>query len=135
MGAIMLFFLYLLALMALAIGTAAIYMAMIKPFPVEWLYYHYFIRKPLVWTIFVGMIVWVIWEARQSGSFHIPNIFPVFLTGLAVILAYKMHQGNVFRAVDFPEMTEDLSNLPLMMICNWGSLNTTELPRRTHWIM
>jgi hypothetical protein len=113
MGAIMLFFLYLLALMALAIGTAAIYMAMIKPFPVEWLYYHYFIRKPLVWTIFVGMIVWVIWEARQSGSFHIPNIFPVFLTGLAVILAYKMHQGNVFRAVDFPEMTEDLSNLPI----------------------
>jgi hypothetical protein len=33
--------------------------------------------------------------------------------GLAVILAYKMHQENAFKAVDFPAMAEDLSNLPI----------------------
>ena len=31
---------YLLAIIALLVGTAAIYMALIAAFPVSWLYYH-----------------------------------------------------------------------------------------------
>ena len=105
--------LYLLAIIALATGTAAIYMALLDPFPVAWLYYHYFIRKPVVWTIFIGAIVWVIWEASQTGSFPLWSIFPILLMGVAVVLAYKMHQETAFPAVDFPKMVNDISNLPI----------------------
>ena len=42
--------LYLLSIIALLVGSAAVYMALLKPFPVQWLYYHYFIRKPVVWA-------------------------------------------------------------------------------------
>ena len=38
----MLFLFYLFAILSLAIGTAAIYMALIQSFPVQWLYFHYF---------------------------------------------------------------------------------------------
>lgn len=61
--------LYLLAIVALLIGTAAIYMTMIRPFPVEWLYYHYFIRKPVVWAIFTGTVIWAIGVTMQTGVF------------------------------------------------------------------
>lgn len=107
------YLLYLLAIISLATGTAAIYMAMIKPFPVEWLYYHYFIRKPVVWTILIGTVTWMAWESWQSGTFPAGTVFPVMLMGLAVILAYKMHQENAFRAEDFPTMAEDAFSLPI----------------------
>jgi hypothetical protein len=109
----MVFLLYLLAMVALATGTAAIYMAIIKPFPVEWLYYHYFIRKPLVWAIFIGTVTWLVWEASQAGTFHGWSLIPIFLMVLAIVLTYKMHQEHAFQAVDFPEMAEDESSLPL----------------------
>jgi hypothetical protein len=109
----MIFLLYTLALIALATGTAAIYMAIIKPFPIEWLYYHYFIRKPIVWMIFIGTIIWIFWETNQTGKFPTWSVVPVFFMGLAVILTYKMHQENAFRAVDFPEMAKDIKILPL----------------------
>ena len=107
------FVVYLLAIMALATGTAAIYMALVKPFPVQWVYYHYFIRKPVVWTILVGTVFWVGWQTWQTGAFPLWTIIPVILMGLAVILTYKMHQENAFKAVDFPAMAEDISSLPL----------------------
>ncbi|MCP4140661.1 MAG: DUF3179 domain-containing protein [Chloroflexi bacterium] len=110
----MAFLLYLLALIALATGTAAIYMALIKPFPVEWLYYHYFIRKPIVWTIFIGTVIWAVWESSQKGTIPLWSIIPIFLMGLAIALAYKMHQENAFPAVDFPAMADDISNLPMV---------------------
>ena len=109
----MIFLLYLLAFIALATGSAAIYMTLIKPFPVEWLYYHYFIRKPIAWTILIGTVVWVVWESSQTGTFPIWSIIPVVLMGLATVLTYKMHQENAFPAVDFPDMAEDVSRLPL----------------------
>ncbi|MCG2784229.1 MAG: hypothetical protein L6461_03905 [Anaerolineae bacterium] len=109
----MIFLFYLLALIALATGTAAIYMAIIKPFPVEWLYYHYFIRKPIVWAISTGALAWLTWETGRTGTFPAWGIPPVFLMGLAVLLSYKMHQENAFQAVDFPAMAEDTSGLPL----------------------
>ena len=105
--------LYLLAILALATGTAAIYMALLKPFPVEWLYYHYFIRKPIVWLIFVGTIAWATWETSQNGTFPLASILPILIMGLSIVLAYKMHQETAFPAVDFPEMADDIPNLPI----------------------
>ena len=109
----MIFVLFLLAIIALATGTAAIYMTLVKPFPVQWLYYHYFIRKPIVWTILVGTVFWVGWQTWQTRAFSLWTIIPILLMGLSVILAYKMHQENAFNAVDFPAMAEDISSLPL----------------------
>ena len=109
----MVFLFYLLAIIALATATAAIYMALIKSFPVQWLYYHYFIRKPIVWTILVVTVFWVGWQTWQTGAFPLWTIIPIFLMGLSVILTYKMHQERAFKAVDFPAMAEDTSSLPL----------------------
>ena len=109
----MVFLFYLLAIIALATGTAAIFMALIKSFPVQWLYYHYFIRKPIVWTILVGTIIWAFGITLQTGVFPIWTLIPLALMGLAVVLTYKMHQENAFRAVDFPVIAEDISSLPL----------------------
>jgi len=109
----MVFLFYLLAIIALATGTAAIYMTLIKSFSVQWLYYHYFIRKPMVWAILVGTVIWAFGITLQTGVFPIWTLIPLALMGLAVVLTYKMHQENAFRAVDFPVMAEDLSSLPL----------------------
>ncbi|MCB9137573.1 MAG: DUF3179 domain-containing protein [Caldilineaceae bacterium] len=104
---------YLLALIALATSTAAVYMALLKPFPVQWLYYHYFIRKPLVWTILIGAILATFWITRQTGAFPLWALVPLALMALAALLTDKMHQENAFKAVDFPAMAEDVSSLPL----------------------
>lgn len=106
--------LYILAIVALLVSTAAIYMALIKPFPVLWLYYHYFIRKPVVWAIFGGSLLWVTWQALNSGSFQLSDTVPLGLMGLAVVLTYRMHQETAFPAVDFPAMSDDPSKLPFM---------------------
>lgn len=74
----MVFLFYLLAVIALATGTAAIYMALIKPFPVQWLYYHYFIRKPLVWTILAGT-VWNIRGKHIKGEIR-ADLVPIALS-------------------------------------------------------
>jgi hypothetical protein len=103
----------ILTIIALAVGTAAIYMALLEPFPVQWLYYHYFVRKPLVWAIFVGVSLWVAWETWRTGSFPAWTLLPLVLIGLSVVLAYRMHQETVFAAVDFPKLAADPSSLPL----------------------
>jgi len=105
--------LYLLAAIALLIGTAAIYMALVKAFPVQWLYYHYFIRKPLVWSILGGSLTWVAWRAYGAGSFPLETVVPLGLMGLAVVLTYRMHQETAFPAVDFPAMSDDPLQQPL----------------------
>lgn len=107
----MIFLLYLLAIIALAISTAAIYMSLIEQFPVHWLYYHYFVRKPIVWTIFTGTVVWIFWVTWQTGVFPFPSIIPAVLMALAIVLTHKMHQENIFKAVYLPVMVEDLSSL------------------------
>ncbi|KAA3607328.1 MAG: DUF3179 domain-containing protein [Planctomycetota bacterium] len=88
-------------------------MALISLFPIQWLYYHYFIRKPLVWSLLgVGLL----WEARyviDSGSFRPESAVPLGLLGLAVVLAYRMHQETAFPAVDYPTMAEAPLELPL----------------------
>ena len=86
MTADMLAILYLLAIVALASGTSAIYMARVKPFPVQWLYYHYFIRKPLVWTILAGALAWVAVAGMRSGSFPASALGPITIMCLAMAL-------------------------------------------------
>ncbi len=105
--------LYMFAIIALLVGTAAIYMAMIKPFPLQWLYYHYFIRKPLVWAIFAGSLCWVLWRTFDAGSFPLDALPPLGLMALAIVLTYRMHQEVAFPAVDFPAMADDPLQLPL----------------------
>ena len=109
----MLTILYPLALISLLTGTAAIYMAMIPAFPVEWLYYHYFIRKPIVWMIFIGTLLWTTLMTVVHGAFPAFVIIPLIIIGLSVVLAYKMHQENAFPAVDFPETADEINNLPI----------------------
>ena len=104
---------YLLALLALIIGTAAIYMALIEIFPVNWLYYHYFIRKPINWTILTVLIIWTFFIYLQENQFPLWALIPIILTGFAVVLTYKMHQETAFKAVDFPVLATDISKLPI----------------------
>ncbi len=106
-------FFYILSLLALTVGTAAIYMTLIEAFPVNWLYYHYFIRKPINWTIFVTFLIWTFIIYQQKGEFPAWTIAPILLTSLAVVLAYKMHQENAFKAIDFPVLTNEISKLPI----------------------
>ena len=105
--------LYVLAIVALLVGTAAIYMALIKPFPVHWLHYHYFLRKPVVWSIFGGSLLWVAWLAVDSASVPWSMLTPLAMMALAIVLTYRMHQEIAFPAVDFPAMAEHPLELPL----------------------
>jgi len=105
--------LYLLAITSLLVGTAAIYMALIKSFPVQWLYYHYFVRKPVVWAILIGSTAWTLWATERTGVFPQWALVPLLLMGLAILLSYKMHQENAFQAVDFPVVADDPFALPL----------------------
>lgn len=104
---------YMLAFTAVLIGTAAIYMALIEAFPVSWLYYHYFIRKPVNWSIFIGIISWTALIYYQSNEFPIWTIAPIIISCFALILTYKMHQDKAFPAVFFPEIAKDPEGLPL----------------------
>lgn len=109
----MVFLFYLLAIIALATGTAAIYMALIQSFSVKWLYYHYFISKPIVWAILVATVVWVFGINLQTDEFPIWTLIPLAVIVQSVVLTYKMHQEKAFREVDFSVMSEDISSLPL----------------------
>lgn len=104
---------YILAILALAIGTAAIYMALSGLFPVQWLYYHYFIRKPAVWTILGVASALTIGLTVRAAEFPVWAVVPLIIMALGVVLTYKMHQDNAFKALDFPGMAQDISNLPI----------------------
>ncbi|WP_298923788.1 DUF3179 domain-containing protein [uncultured Ramlibacter sp.] len=105
--------LYLLSAAALLVGTAAISMALLKPFPIAWLHRHYFVRKPVVWTIFAGSLAWAAGLWAAAGAFPWAAAVPLALTGLAVALTYHMHQESAFPAVDFPAMANAPLRLPL----------------------
>lgn len=84
---------------------------LVEKFPVKILYYHYHFRKPLVWIIFIASIGYQI--INSSNGFPTNAIPPIAIIGLAVILTYKVHQSNWFKAVYFPKMTNDFDALPL----------------------
>lgn len=102
-----------MAFLAIIIATAAIYMPMLEAFPVNWSYYHYFIRKPINWTIFIALLLWSLFLYLQNNQFPMQAIAPIIIAGIAVVLAYKMHQESSFKAVDFPEMAGDIEKLPI----------------------
>lgn len=104
---------YLIAVISLLIGTAAIFMPLIPIFPYTWLYYHYIIRKPVNWSIFMGLISWTVYITIETQTFPLWTIGPLIISLLALILTYKMHQERAFQAVDFPEMTFETANLPI----------------------
>ncbi|MCB1395580.1 MAG: DUF3179 domain-containing protein [Rhodobacteraceae bacterium] len=83
-------------------------MALIEVFPVSWLYYHYFLRKPVVWAILIGTLLW----GLLQPAFPWALIGPLVLMALAVILTYRMHQAVAFPAIDFPPEAE-AATLPL----------------------
>ena len=105
--------LYLLAAIGLLVGTAPIYLGLFQIFPVQWLYYHYFIRKPVVWSLLGLGLVWVTWGVLSTSSLQLEAFVPLGLLGLAVVLTYRMHQEAVFPPVDYPDMSEDPQQLPL----------------------
>ena len=131
--------LYIPAIVALLVGTGAIYMALIKPFPVHWLYYHYFLRKPVVWSIFGASLLWVAWLAVDSASVPWSTLTPLAMMALAIVLTYRMHQENAFPAVDFPAMAEDPLRLPLKRSriartrSSSPSSSKVASPRPIHW--
>lgn len=104
---------YLASIISLLVGTAAIYMALIERFPISWLYYHYFIRKPLNWSIFLGLCMWAMLIYHAQNAFPYWAIAPVGISLLSLILTYKMHQETAFPAVDFPEIAKKPDSLPL----------------------
>ena len=101
---------YIIAFISLIIGLGAIF-TLVEKFPVKLLYYHYHYRKPLIWIIFITSLGYNI--LNSSNGFPTNAIPPLAIIGLAVILTYKVHQSNWFKAVYFPEMTNDLDSLPL----------------------
>ena len=101
---------YIIAFFSLIIGMGAIF-TLVEKFPVKLLYYHYHYRKPLIWIIFTASLGYNI--LNSSNGFPTNVIPPLAIIGLAVILTYKVHQSNWFKAVYFPKMTNDLDSLPL----------------------
>ncbi len=101
---------YTIAFFSLIIGMGAIF-TLVEKFPVKLLYYHYHFRKPLIWSIFIVSIGYQF--INSSNGFNANVIPPLIIIGLAVILTYKVHQSNWFKAVYFPELTDDFDSLPL----------------------
>ncbi len=105
--------LYVLGVVALAIGTGAVYMALVPAFPAAWLHYHYFVRKPAVWGLSAAGVLIVGWATVRDGAFPLAALVPLVLLGVAIVLTYRMHQETVFAAVDFPPMADDPRRLPI----------------------
>lgn len=84
---------------------------LVEKFPVKLLYYHYHFRKPLIWILFIASFGTQI--NNLSNGVSLNAIPPLAIIGLTVILTYKVHQSNWFKAVSYPEMTTDFDTLPL----------------------
>lgn len=104
---------YLLASISLVVGTAAIYLAMIEWVPVSWLYYHYFVRKPVTIGIIGLLLGLTVNLYLKDSQFPLWTIPPMVMVLLGFVLSLKMHQSKAFPAVDFPAITSDTSVLPL----------------------
>ena len=127
--------LYLLATIALLVGSAAIYMALLKPFPVQWLYYHYFVRKPLVWTMSGGSLAYVTWLSLEAGSFPMAAAVPLALIALAVVLTYRMHQNPLSLQLTSRRCPITHSSFPSQTTCSLRLSSTAMSPRLIRWTM
>jgi hypothetical protein len=104
---------YFLAIFSLIFGPAGLYMSLIEAFPIKWVYYHYVIKKRINWSILSILIIATIFISIQNESFATWTILPLFLSTVGLILAYKAHQSQIFKEIDFPEMADDISKLPI----------------------
>lgn len=100
-----------LAVLALAVGTGAVWMTLIQPVPVRWAHVHYRFRKPAAWAL---LVVVVLWAGLATGWRFSPAILvAVGVTALGVVLAHRLHQETAFPAADFPSVAADPATLPL----------------------
>lgn len=118
---------YTLSILSLIVGTAAIYLAMIESVPVSWLYHHYFIRKPLNWSILLFLLSWSSLIYFRENQWPLWTLPPIIIALFALILTYKMHQEKAFPSVFFPEMSDKPYELPIDKLIDQLS--------ETHWNM
>lgn len=104
---------YVLALITLMTGIAVVPMTFNESTPIKMFYRHYFLRKPIIWTIFIALISWTLLIYIQQKEFPFWSIIPLLITSLALLLTYKLHPESAFKAVDYPEFTDDISSLPI----------------------
>lgn len=104
---------YVLALIALVIGIAVVPMTFKESTPIKVFYLHYFVRKPIIWMILIVLTSWTLIVYTQQNEFPFCSIIPLVITSIALILTYKLHPESAFKAVDYPEFTEDISGLPI----------------------
>ncbi|MGB1449651.1 MAG: DUF3179 domain-containing (seleno)protein [Flavobacteriaceae bacterium] len=104
---------YVLALIALVIGIAVVPMTFKESTPIKVFYLHYFVRKPIIWMILIVLTSWTLIVYTQQNEFPFYSIIPLVITSIALILTYKLHPESAFKAVDYPEFTEDISGLPI----------------------
>jgi len=107
------FILYLLALTALIVSLAFIPLILITAIPLQAVYYHSLIRKPVVWGIALCTVAWQIWTFVQNDAFPLGHVVPLVLMGSAVFIIYNLYPSIAFPAVDQPKMSYDPLNLPI----------------------
>ena len=104
---------YLFAFTALMVGIAVVPMTFRESTSIKMFYQHYFVRKPIIWIIFIGLIIWTLILYTEQNEFPLWSIIPLVVTGIAMFLTYKLHPESAFKAVDYPKFAEDISNLPI----------------------
>lgn len=104
---------YVLALVALVIGIAIIPMTFKESTPIKMFYHHYFARKPLIWIILIVLTSWSLILYKQQEEFPVWSIIPLVITGIALILTYKIHPESAFKAIDYPKFTDDITSIPI----------------------
>ena len=105
--------LYLLALTALVASLAFIPLILVTAIPLEAVYYHSLIRKPVVWVIFLSTYIWQAWDIYHTGTFPWEHAVPLALIGFAVFIIYNLYPPIAFPAVNYPKMSSDPLKLPI----------------------
>ena len=105
--------LYLLATTAIIVSLVFIPLILVTAIPLQAVYYHSLIRKPVVWGIVICTCLWQIWDYSATGVFHWQNAIPLGLMALAVFIIYNLYPSVAFPAVDYPKMSENPLALPI----------------------
>lgn len=104
---------YTLAILAIVIGIAIVPITFLEKTPIKVFYYHYLARKPINWAILISLITWTFIISEQQGGFPIWTIAPIVVVIIALFLVYKLHPESAFKAIDYPEFSNDFSSLPI----------------------
>lgn len=105
--------LYLMATTALITCLIFIPLMLVTAIPLQAVYYHSRVRKPIVWLILVGSIMWQLWLYSTTGIFQWTYLIPLGLMVLAIIITYKLYPSVTFPAVDYPKMSDAPLDLPI----------------------